>query len=605
MDRRTPQLEIVQEGMTKPLLAKEITRQLRVQEALEKLRQEPSIGNVFEQASDLATTLYFDPQDNVFTQKRVQIEEDVPFENIRKALTKQDFSTTEPADERYTKLLEAMSLKEHITRELVKQIAKRENNLGLSDTERIVLLGSCELANAYDDFSFAWHKNVVMSSLAQELGKHEDEHPGEIKQYLHQRGALPNPDTLPKDSFMYITFEPNSDRTIHAQSYAQTFPVGTKSITDIISHMIDQLSVQTDKESIKLREYFATLLYAHGNTSTDIKTQDDAWKKVDEKWMQLSGRMQPLHMMESYDDQLGLRVEPEYAITFTDERSEELNTRSDDTREHMLSFLQKNFSDKTSLAPLFPAMQTSEARVRTLIAGGKRLSFRPAAQNLPNRVAVKEKYGVKILMDMKTFQQRWAIQKQYLIDLFGNEYAQNMFVPEKELIDIIASVFVAGHEIGHNAFNTTTTRENIGEKTCKDIEEHKSNLTILAAAPSFLSQEDQVKLLKGLFSFDIRSLARTKEESAKPYLNSAIVTMREFMKANILHDEDGAWIFDTDSSKIAIFFKNIQGVYQDMVDVYESQSKENAELFIQKYYTITPDVEKLMRQAKIEILTSI
>ena len=416
--------------------------------SIDSLKNIRSIASFFDSVSAIAKDTYFQSKEPDILQHRRSIEGEISPLLIEKAVRNQDFGKVDPASPEYDNLLATTSFEKQIEREMIRDILKGENKLGLSQAEKIVLLGHCDLGDQFDELYRKWRKEVVGNELLTELKQNQNAK----DEVLARCGLKGKP-----DGFVYSILKGNID-DITITSYADEFPEEVNAIGATITHMTEELREIDQPESINLADYYDA--FGNAITSQNPMDHEGLWKIVDQRWMKVSGRMQPIHPMESYVDPNGLLVEPDLALTFRDDRAEAaaINELTEVTKRNMIGYLSGKYDDKKSLQTSVGPMQASIAGVFTSQLAGRRLDFRPAGQNIPNRSDVRIKDGVKIFLDSETMHQRWLVQREILIKMFGEDVVKKQFDNEPDLIKFAAGIHVAGHEVAHNAFVQEDTR---------------------------------------------------------------------------------------------------------------------------------------------------
>lgn len=543
-------------------------------EAEVRLSTDLDIGRFFDNAGNFSSEFIKANRQNLF-----------PNIDVKKAdavLDRQDFSGVSPIDSEYENLLTVVQTKERISRELIRRVVNGENNLGLSNTEKLVLLAGCDIADSFDTLYFDWRQDLLLSPLARKVSNFER---SEAINFLISNGA----EIKNSGNYQYVVFRENANGEIETFSYADAYPEPILEIGNRIDILIDDLSKQTPTDEKEVGEIESLIIYfsslKKALSSSDPTEHEKLYRELDEAWMLVHGRMQPVHMMEAYVDPLGLRVEPEFSISFRDDRYEEVNSYTEQTKSELIKKLKKDFSRKKSLKPSILPMESSLAGVFSFMSSGRRLDFRPAGQNIPNREAVRLKNGVKIFLDMKTFNQRWVAQKELLEKIFGKEFIAKELTNDDKIINIAAGVFVSGHEVAHNAFVREGTRANIGPLTYKLIEEHKADMAIQSSFEEFLSQEDQVAFIQYIIGSSLKRLSEIKDTSKKPYQNSAICNLNVMSEIGLITYFDREHItFNISPYKIEDFIEKMNLIFKELVSVYENQSAELADEFMWMYY---------------------
>ena len=543
--------------------------------SIDSLKNITSIATFFDSVSTIAKDTYFQSKEPDILKHRRSIEGEINPLLIDKAVRNQDFGKVDPASPEYDNLLATTSFEKQIEREMIRDIVRSENKLGLSQAEKIVLLGHCDLGDQFDELYRKWRKEVVGNELLTEL----KQNPKAKDEVLARCGLEGKP-----DGFVYSILKGNVD-DITITSYADEFPEEVNAIGATISQMTGELREVDHPESIYLADYYDA--FGNAITSQSPMEHEELWKLVDQKWMKVSGRMQPIHPMESYVDPNGLLVEPDLALTFRDDRTEAaaINELTEVTKRNMIGYLSEQYGDKESLKVSVGPMKSSIAGVFSSQLAGRRLDFRPAGQNVPNRSDIRIRDGVKIFLDSETMHQRWKIQRDLLIGIFGEDFVKTQFDNEPNLIPFAAGIHVAGHEVAHNAFIQEDTRDLIGAGQYAQIEEHKADTTILTAAPKWLDLNEQRTFLKAIFAGEVRNLASKNDESHKPYYNSAVFIINQMIEAGIVFRNEQGWHYDDSGAKLGVFFNNARNVMTtELVPVYDERDPKKAKIYIEKNF---------------------
>ncbi|MEK7522082.1 MAG: hypothetical protein AAB569_00735 [Patescibacteria group bacterium] len=501
---------------------------------------------------------------------------------------------TKPGSEKYDRLTAVSSLREQIKRQMIREVLQNgENKLQLSEPEKIVLLANCDLADQMDLFYRRWDQNEAKNPLSKKLKKMSGK---ERTRFLTEKSVK-----TPETNYLYVDLleNPPGSGKIEQIPYSIAYKEPVIAIAETIEKMclgLDQ--VKSGKKSAKsLARYYRS--YMKALTSTSIKDQEKLWKKVDENWLNVRGRMQPIHMMESYIDPAGLRVDPDLSLMFLDDRYQALTDRSHKTQKDMVGWLGKELSDKRSAVKSQKSMKMALVSMyNPAVTAGRRHSFRPAGQNIPNREDVRLQ-GVKIFLDVETMRQRWQEEKKLLAKVFGSKKAKELF-DEVKMVNIGTSVIVAGHEVAHNLFIVKGTRKAMGEKAYSDLEEHKASHAITAAAGDILKKpEDRQNLIKYLFTSSIRSFSLKGDESRKPYYYDAVVCMNLMEKASVVKNNNGQIEFDLSEQALKKFFNEAKDLLKGpLAETYDKKDPKMAENYIKTYFKEGKLVNDLLKRIK-------
>ena len=275
---------------------------------IEQLRQITFLGDFFESADSMAVKMCKD--DPAF------IPSGIDRKKAERVLNYVDYTGIEPLSQEYWDILAVAMTKAYISRQIVRETVEGRNELKLSETEKVVLLGSLDIADHTDRLFWKYRENVVTSPLAQRLAAMGDE---TAISFLQERGVLPEK----LDEFHYVVFKESVTGKIEVQTYAEAFPAEIGGIADAMDGIVKKLHDIDDPtdpvETIALINYYTKL--AEALTSTNAADHAQLFKDVDVAWGEIHGPMQPVHMMEVYEDAtIGVRVDPEYSLRFIDKR---------------------------------------------------------------------------------------------------------------------------------------------------------------------------------------------------------------------------------------------------------------------------------------------
>ena len=302
-------------------------------------------------------------------------------------------------------------------------------------------------------------------------------------------------------------------------------------------------------------------------------------------------------MMEVYTDPLGRSVEPEFALAFVDERFSRISKLGETTQRNIVEKHDESFSDKKSWQASRKATSRSFGRAYTIMLSGRKLVFRPAGQNIPNRESVKLDTGTKFFIDTKTIWQRWRAEKELLVKVFGEDTTAELFSDENEIVTLTSGVDLVGHEVSHNSFIMRGSRASIGRDEYRQLEEHKADLSILSILNKleFLTPDQIIAVVKGSIADILRRINRSGDDSSKPYINSAVSMVNSMVDAGVLIPGEERWSIDLDGDKVNSFLDAQDRIFRDMVEVYDAQSPELAREFMERYYSPSEAVVSLLR----------
>lgn len=548
---------------------------------IEHLKSLKSPGIVFEFAREIAT--------DICLNSPMLIPEGIEKEKVKRALVNADYEGTPSSSDDYWKLLGVGMTKEYIARGLINEVVNGENKLNLSETEKIVILGSNEIANSFDRLYREWRQQVVTSPFAQKL---KDMGSDKALDYLKSQNAIPGS----FKEYLYLVFSEEEGQVI-TQSYSEAFPEAVSQAADSIQNIINKLDQTQDPDwqyKNNLETYFFFLKQAL--LSNDPEQHENLYETVEKAWSNLNGRIIPIHMMETYDNPW--IVEPEFALMFRDDRYKDVEQLIKRSKQGIMTYLSQNFGNLTSVKSCIPMIQAADEGVYAFaVKSGKRIEFMNAGQNLVNREKIRKEYGARIFVIMESMWQRWNTEKEYLKKLFGSQKVKELETVENQIVAMQAGLFVGGHEDAHNAFIDEGTREGLGADNFNNIEEHKADHTVVAASPEFINDANEAQLfLWGYLASITRDLSLRQKDSSLPYYYSGLIALNIMDEVKLLTKNDGEfWNFDLSEEKITAFIEKSRNIEAELANVYENKNSQKASEYIQKYYRETPFVRSLLQ----------
>ena len=495
---------------------------------------------------------------------------------IENVITNKNFSRidetdTKQPDAEYNTLLELASKKEKIARGLIKRTIEGENKLGLSDTEKAVVLSSCDLADNFDGFYFDWRKKIAAEPV-DAAGKRLQ--PEGIEAF---------------GPFVYSVFERDGN-TVKAVPYAEAFPEHIGEIEGTINQTINKLRETDAQENEALIAYYTAFRTAL--VSPNPGEHEELWKQVDRALLKIKGRIQPLHMTEKYEDPLNLRITPNYALACSESEQEALHGRINQGKDTLQQYLNEN-AESFGEAVSSHFFDSSFARLATGFGGGRYLTSNPAAQILPDRKEIQEADGVKIFINPEMLKIRREEQKSPLRKVFGDAFPPAADEHDTAAIEMRA-ILMGMHEISHPLFTDNATRIAFGHDIYQDLEETKAEFAATAAAEGF-SSEDQDLVIQNLIGISLLLLQR--KDAPRPYRNYATAALTILGETGIVKqtEEGGNFICNLTEGTKAAFFKRMDEVFKKLITkVYQPKNQEEAKEFMSKYFKETPFIETLI-----------
>ncbi len=582
-----------------PQVTDELIKQAEIANPLEELRREASIGVFLDGVNKLATEIYFTSNNEIFSRQRDTNQGEIPLATIEKAVRYRDFGMVKPDEPLFQTLTQAVAYKEQIGRSITRHIFSEQeksgdNPLGLTASERIVFLGSLDIADEFDDFYIEFNNHMLNSPAEKEL---RDMGKDAATTLLKKEGLI-----TPHTDYMYSVFVKDKDRWI-TRSYFDVFTPQIHKLGQIMIEMAEKLDGLKGEEAAAYGDYFRAFKYAL--FSVNPEQQEKLWAELDEKWMKITGRVQPIHPMETYSDVLRYRVEPAYVLAILDDRFPTMQQKIQLTKEGVLKFLMGRYGESRSMKASEDAVKNSIVGLYASVISGARLAFMFAGENVPNREKVRMR-GAKIFIILETFRNRWIKQKELLTKIHGEEQPR-IFPDEEKIIESAITVRVAGHESGHNGYIMDGTRQALGPETEGYIEEDKADLIITAAVPylEHLDSRDRYNFIRTLYSAAITTLQARNDLRRQAYYNSSLLTLNAMIESGLITidslERNNIGFHPEDDQAIDKFMEIITTALDEMHQIYDTLNPQFANTFSEKYYRETEKIKLLEKIIEVDI----
>lgn len=459
----------------------------------------------------------------------------------------------------------------------------RGDDLGFTPEELTILKSGLRIALVMDNVYSRYKTEMVESELGKRL---KNLSRSDALQWLEDRG-LTNPYTV------YEEKEGEAKQIPYALAFKEEYVELDSEVTKLIENL-----VALPSSSQPFIPYFQA--YRRALMETDIDRLEERWREVDMLWMDVKGPFQPVHAMESYSDPTRTRIDPEFRIVIDDDRAKVVNEQAKSTQEALIQNLSVVFGGYYSFLSSRPAIENSMPLAGTVIVMcGLNLDFRSAGQNVPNRTNVKVEKGVKIFMDLKTFEIRSKEAREALVAVFGEEFAA-LYYQDPDY-RIAAGVLTAGHEFNHNSFVTPETdsllkNKNLVEETKADLGPFVSLRLQLQRGEIDLPEAQRIvaiTLAKCLRIFRIKN-----RPGQKPYYTASVVEFKLLKEAGVIEKVDSHWAYDLSFEKITKFFELAQEALKSLANAYSLNNQEDIERFLHEYSTETPEILELVNKLK-------
>ncbi|KAF0982595.1 hypothetical protein FDP41_011525 [Naegleria fowleri] len=434
-------------------------------------------------------------------------------EILKQAVLHQNFEGIEEFSNEFYLILNLANERQNLIRHFISTLLRNSNNddhhLGFNEMERVLILRACNISALYHSFYVEFTKAVRLSRAAKEIEKRGEE----------------QIDSALKNSYTIIAWNEETNE-LYDVPYAKYFREELSPIVMEFSELIKDLQDLKNAESSfsYLDEYIKYITKYRDNLLEKDKTKlEDAYRELDELWMDIRHSIQYVHDIEyGYCDVLRCKVIPDFSCRFLDEEYVEVNNFIRQKVQHRLLEYYKSRDTEISRKGVH-AVEQSMCGIYyfPFICGGS-LNFRFSGQSIPNRTQVSQAKGCKIFFD-PTSTETYNIQtKALLTKLFlkHEEVAKYVF-PAHSI-----KFFIAAHELGHAVYNLDCVRTCISTSTKTILEEPRAQLTAtfvikLLYDHGDISQQEMESALIAFVAEDLSNLVMHDKAAYEPYVISA------------------------------------------------------------------------------------
>ncbi len=438
-------------------------------------------------------------------------------EIIEKAIRSHSFPGADSVSpQEYNGLLQAVHVKEQLARNYILWHIAEGKTFGLETWELEVLKTSCQVAGEFDAMCFEWREKVPYNPLNRKA-----EEKGLTNQYaIIEEG------------------EGGLEETPYAVALDNVYPILEKfgDLADILESFHGD-NADAASWAAYLRAYTRALGSAENEKLADL------WRTVDEVWLRVSGRLQPIASREyDYYDPNGIRVFPDFRLVLNMEEPE-LAESVRATKDAMIQYLPGILSESDAFQASKGAMQNVQlftAGSDIVFAGS--LDFQPSGQFLPNEDKVKREHGIKVFLNPGATRGRWKLAIQLVEKVFP-EYVER-FKSVDASLDLIA-IHLAGHEVGEPLLDTDSVRQKIGSTVFRLLNEDAATLTTTIVLVDRVKNGEfdeeilarQALVLLGTYLRYIE-VGRGTKHMEPYYQGMGLLGLRRMVEADFLYFED-------------------------------------------------------------------
>lgn len=473
-------------------------------------------------------------------------------------------------------------VRQNMWRTIALDAIEKGEDLGFTPEELAILKFGLTIAPIIDRIYSRYKKEMVHSELGEKLA---DMPSKEAFEWLESHGITNS----------YAIYKEENGETKQVP-YALAFQDEYQELDSELEKLLQNLA-SLPENSQPFIPYFEA--YRRALMETDLDKLEERWRLVDIFWMDIKGPFQPIHAMESYVDPTRTRIDPEFRIVIADNKSKNINDQAKLTQQRLIRDLSEVFSGYASFASSKSAIENSLPLAgTTIVMSGINLDFRPAGQNVPNRSDVKAEKGVKIFMDLKTFDIRSKEIRELLTELFGETFAQTFY--QDPGFTVIAGVLTAGHEFNHNSFVTPDTDKSL--KNRNQVEETKADLGPFITLRKQLekreiSYSEAQKIVAIVIGKGLRIFRIKDKPGQRPYYISSIVEFNLLKEAGVIKKVDSNWTYNFSPETINKFFELAEGALIYLGNAYDTCSQERVDGFLSQYFVESAEILELVNRA--------
>ena len=428
-------------------------------------------------------------------------------------------SSTKP--ESYDSLLDFAQQVSQLERDVLLNAIEHGNNFGLVPYELKILVTSCQLGQHYDQLcKKVRHQYQVM------------EKDNDIKR-ANEENNSPNP---------YAVLIKSPDGQIIETPYSVAYPDEIQTISLGWKQMVDdpvfqEIGDEHEKDRKALKDFFHA--YVHAVDNTDPKMDNSLWWDVDNKFLSLNTRIQPIPGREKiYDDK---RIFPDFRLAFKIPFSDDYITKTfKEEFAGMRNFLDSRYWDKPVYKKTRSLLNQDSLQsfdMAELVRSGRTWDFPLSAQSLPDD---PQDFGNRRkIMTCSYLMKPRAYLSSLLLERLasGNMYCHSF-------IDIYQAVIIGGHELGEPIFETVEIKDKMDPFIWANLNEDRATLISVGTVywlydKGRLNLQNVLDYLNRLLGISLRYLQVSQgSEAMKPYRIMSLLTLRRMIDSGLLVKND-------------------------------------------------------------------
>ena len=503
---------------------------------IERLEKCDNLPDFFETIKDEINALIDSPRFRVLAESFEEYGE-----NVIQAIKVSDFEPLamiyKDRLDLYLAALELGTIKNEMIKEITeKALEVHGERLGVSPAEKTLIVGLLKTTTPIDKAYLDWNKKLYPDSLMKRFKNRG----GKFEKFLTENG-LDDP---------YAVVHEESEGVYKSIPYAIAFKENVDAHAAELQNLIDTLRQHQDKDFgggldkqkmiAYLKAYKAALLCDESVKDNGEWKSVNMWKEVDKLWLQLKGRIQLVHQIESgyatFIDPAKIKVMPDIRIMVQNTTLEEDKMMGEMSRENAVSMREiagevLSKRQMKRLEPSLIAMSKSDASIAATIAGaGDALRLMGAGQGGVRYDDVQDSYGAKSYCFSRETFEREELNAVVSKKIFGDSMDFLEYEASKGQY-IIQSL--GGHEVGHVFMGTV-----------KDLEEVKSSWVAIVG----LKQRNiPPRVMNEMMVGHARTCLRYLDipDKSDDYAVEGIVNVKIFLRTGLIaKSPDGKWVFN-------------------------------------------------------------
>ena len=323
-----------------------------------------------------------------------------------------------------------------------------------------VLAGWSRIGKALSLWQTDWTAQILNQTNKQ-LTKQFNEDEGVVNAFLETEGLKDKGHEGKPADRCYSVLLKNKKGQWESNSYAKAFPDHIRRVCQEIQQMIQSLEPLSDDV---YREKSAWIGYLNALSVAFQEVEPNQcvarWADVDRQWMKISGRIQPGHPLEYYEDHYRKAVALEWDIRISNPEHYTEGIRRRKIQKFAKDFFQVSQFDKNSAYPVIldfcvKKLESVQLHIGSVFSYyGADLLGLPSAQVVPNDEVVSKESGKKIFAfpDAVSQSRRNRPFLRFSREVFGQEFLtrqRNILFNDVDLWFRIYDVSTIGHEYGH------------------------------------------------------------------------------------------------------------------------------------------------------------